>query len=110
MHSIFATKIRRDHGPMKGRKVQRIEQSDLQCGQVAVAKERLGMVAQDIHIKMFEQVVCAVAATRGKDEPNRIVRKSCMQVEQSLLRRSRKIERSAGEHVWRFHWQEAQVA
>ena len=57
MHAVGKIEIRGEHGAVKGWKANLVEQMELDAGEVAVSKERLGMRGDCCEVEAVEQVV-----------------------------------------------------
>ena len=67
VHAVGKIEIRGEHGAVKGGQANLVEQVELDAGQVAVGKERLGMRGDCFEIEAVEQVVRSVAAANAHD-------------------------------------------
>src|SRR6202050_3299842 len=93
MDPVLEIEIGGGHGPMKSNQAGLIEQPGLQCGVVAVCKERFGMAANEIEIEAAEQVIRSVAAAGTNDGGDRGVGKGVVQIGEAVFDRARKVRR-----------------
>jgi hypothetical protein len=97
-------------GPWKGRKADLIEKVELDGGEVAVSKERLGVLADEGKVDAGEEVVGAVAAANGGDEGGVGVGKGGVEVGEAMTGSSGEEQRSALKGVWSEARLEAELA
>ena len=67
----------------------------LNSSQVAVSEKRLGMRANHFKIEPLQQIIRAISAAQAHHHPRLRIRKSCVQIGNALLGRSRKKQRPA---------------
>ncbi len=110
VNAVFAGEVGGDHGTVEAGQVEGVEECDLEGGEVAVAEERLGVIAENVHIEGVEEVVAAVSATGCEEDADGVVGECGVEIEETLFDSAGEVEWAAGEHVGRFDGEEAEVA
>ena len=99
MDAVLTIKIRSQHGAVKRGQADFVEQTQLDSGQIAVSKKRLGMGGDGFGAQTFEQIIRSVAAAQGHDGADGGIEKCGVKIGKALQRGSSEVERFADKGV-----------
>ena len=95
MNSVIERKIRSNHGSVKDRKAEVVEQVKLDAGQIAVGEERFRVLLDEREIEAIEQIIGAVATTHAGNDGAVWIGECRVKICEALFRSTGKKERPA---------------